>query len=254
MRSRFFKTEGIVLNSVRFGEGHKIIRLFTENLGKIDASAFGARKTKSRFGSRLEPFTIGSFLLYQKSEENPYSIKEVEVSSHNASIREDLNKYLIGNALIEPVIRFVENAQVDRDLYHLLSSAFILLDRVSSKKSIFLLSMYDLRFLSIMGYKPDTKTCARCGLSVGRDEFYCDSLHGFPVCRGCSSASAQKVLEGTQRFINWSLDYALAGAERVSMNETTRNNLRTVIETMYMSNFGKKLSSWDQLNRIFDFS
>jgi DNA repair protein RecO (recombination protein O) len=241
-----------VLNSVRFGEGHKIVRLFTEDLGKIEASAFGARKIKSRFGSRLEPFTIAVFLLYRRSGENPYSIKEVEVEAYNTSIRDDLNKYLVGNALIEPVVRFVETTQVDRELYNLLISVFRVLDKISSKKSIFLLSMYEIRFLDIMGYRPDTITCVKCGRQIDKSPLYYNHLHGFPLCSECGGSSAYEVLEGVGRFINWSLKSTFENAGRVSMNRSTIHNLRDVIEAMFLSNFGKKLLSWDQLKTMFE--
>jgi DNA repair protein RecO (recombination protein O) len=242
-----------VLNSVRFGEGHKIVRIFTEDLGKIEASAFGARKIKSRFGSKLEPFTIAVFLLYRGSGENPYSVKEVEVETYNSSIRDDLNKYLIGNALIEPVVRFVENAQADHELFNLIINVFRALEKVSSKRSIFLLSMYEIRFLDIMGYKPDTHTCIKCGRQIDKPPLYYNYLHGFPLCRDCGGSSSHEVFQGTERFINWSLKSPFENAERVSMNKSTVHNLRHVIEVMFLSNFGRKLNSWDQLKTMFEF-
>lgn len=241
-----------MLNSIRFGEGHKIVRLFTEDLGKIEASAFGARKIKSRFGSRLEPFTVALFLLYRGSGENPYSIKDVEVEAYNTSIRDDLNKYLVGNALIEPVVRFVEPAQVDRELHNLLIDVFRILDKISSKKSIFLLSMYEIRFLEIMGYKPDIHACVRCGRKIDESPHYCNHLYGFPLCSDCGGASAYEVFKVAERFINWSLKSPFENAERVSMNRSTIHNLRHAIEAMFLSNFGKKLLSWGQLEVMFE--
>ena len=94
MHSRFLKTGAIVLNSTQFGEGHKIVKLFTDNCGKIEASAFGARKTKSRFGSKLESFTIADLLLYRKNEESMFTIRDADVRYQCVSIRNNFSKYI----------------------------------------------------------------------------------------------------------------------------------------------------------------
>ncbi|GFP35360.1 DNA repair protein RecO (recombination protein O), partial [Candidatus Hakubella thermalkaliphila] len=42
---------------MKLGEADKIVRILSEKEGIIDAVAKGIRKTKSKFGGRLEPFT-----------------------------------------------------------------------------------------------------------------------------------------------------------------------------------------------------
>ena len=50
------KTEGIVLRSLRYGEADRILHVYTPERGRVSAIAKGVRKTRSRFGGRLEPF------------------------------------------------------------------------------------------------------------------------------------------------------------------------------------------------------
>ena len=50
------KTDGIVLRSIRYGEGDRVLHLYTPHRGRLGAIAKGARKARSRFGGRLEPF------------------------------------------------------------------------------------------------------------------------------------------------------------------------------------------------------
>ena len=50
------KTEGVVLRSIRFGEADRILHLYTPQRGRVGAIAKGVRRTRSRFGGRLEPF------------------------------------------------------------------------------------------------------------------------------------------------------------------------------------------------------
>jgi DNA repair protein RecO (recombination protein O) len=252
MKYRYSKTNGIVLHSVRFGEGHKIIKLYTETLGKIDASAFGVRKTKSRFGSRLEQFTIGTFLLYKKNEESLYAIRDVDVHSQSWPVRENLNKFLIANALVETIIRYVEIAHCDRELYELIRTALLVLDSIDSKKSLYLLSMYDVKFLSIMGYRPDMRVCARCGLKLSEGDVYADPTYGVPLCAHCKFPNSVQVTSGGVHFVEWSLGHSLHDSLKVTMKKETLKNIRSVLELIYMNIFQKHLESWNQLRILYN--
>jgi DNA repair protein RecO (recombination protein O) len=50
------KTEAVVLRSMRYGEADRILHIYTPHRGRISAIAKGVRRTRSRFGGRLEPF------------------------------------------------------------------------------------------------------------------------------------------------------------------------------------------------------
>jgi DNA repair protein RecO (recombination protein O) len=71
-----YKDEGIVLKTIKLGEADRIVTLFTRRNGKVRAVAKGVRKTKSRFGGRLEPFTRVALLVYQG--------RNLDTSSHPA--------------------------------------------------------------------------------------------------------------------------------------------------------------------------
>ena len=57
MAGRSYKTEAVVLRSIRFGEADRVLHLYTADRGRVGAVAKGVRKTKSRFGGRLEPLS-----------------------------------------------------------------------------------------------------------------------------------------------------------------------------------------------------
>ena len=59
------KTEAIVLRSIRYGEADRILHLYSRTRGRIGAIAKGARKPKSRFGGRLEPFFRLDLMLHE---------------------------------------------------------------------------------------------------------------------------------------------------------------------------------------------
>ena len=67
--ARSYKTEAVVLRSFRFGEADRILHVYTADRGRVGAVAKGVRKTKSRFGARLEPLSHVELMLHQGSGE-----------------------------------------------------------------------------------------------------------------------------------------------------------------------------------------
>src|SRR3954454_6147938 len=85
MAGKTYKTEAIVLRSMRFSEADRILHLYAERRGRIGAIAKGVRKTKSRFGARLEPLSHGELMLHEGSGEL-HTVTGVElIRSHRAA-------------------------------------------------------------------------------------------------------------------------------------------------------------------------
>ena len=68
MAGRGYKTEAVVLRSLRFGEADRVLHLYTLERGRVGAVAKGIRRTKSRFGARLEPLSHVELMLHQEAE------------------------------------------------------------------------------------------------------------------------------------------------------------------------------------------
>jgi DNA repair protein RecO (recombination protein O) len=251
VQNRFSKTEAVVLNSVSFGDGHKIVNLLTPGLGKIEASAFGVRKTKSRFGSRLEPFTVAHVLLYRRSEESLYTVREVDVVESHREIREDLYRFVVGSCMIEPVVRFVEKGETDRTLFGLLSDSLKALDDIEPDRGMYLLSMYEIKLFAALGYGPNVSACRRCGSPIEQDEgaFY-DMNNGLPLCSRCAAVSSAFLTRGALGFFEWALGHRPHEARRVKMRGETLRSLRGAIESLYAVTFHRKPQSWCQLGDI----
>ncbi len=88
MAGRTYKTEAIVLRSMRFSEADRILHLYTAHRGRIGAIAKGVRKTKSRFGARLEPLSHVELMLHEGAGELQ-TITGVELLRSHRLARED---------------------------------------------------------------------------------------------------------------------------------------------------------------------
>src|SRR5690349_4424830 len=63
------KTEAVVLRSLRYGEADRILHLYTPQRGAVSAIAKGVRRSRSRFGGRLEPYFRLHMVLYEGRSE-----------------------------------------------------------------------------------------------------------------------------------------------------------------------------------------
>ena len=111
---RTFTTEAVVLRSLRFSEADRILHLYTEDRGRVGAIAKGVRKTRSRFGGRLEPLSHVELVLHEGRGELQTVTGAALVRSHHA-IRDDSRRSAIGLVGAEAVLRlFPEQEQNDR--------------------------------------------------------------------------------------------------------------------------------------------
>ena len=93
--------QGIVLRSFPFGEADRIVVMLSQNHGKVRAVAKGVRKTKSRFGGRLEPFTHVDLVLYEGR--NLDTITQVSVIEAFPLLRGELGRVLAASTMVEAV-------------------------------------------------------------------------------------------------------------------------------------------------------
>src|SRR5206468_2756805 len=101
-----YKEQGIVLRSVKLGEADKIVTIFTQGSGKIRAVAKGIRRTQSKFGARLEPFTHVSLLLYRGR--NLDTVTQAEIVGPFLKIRRDFGLIAAGETMLEAVDKVAE--------------------------------------------------------------------------------------------------------------------------------------------------
>ena len=110
-----------MLRTYRLGEADRIVVLLTSGHGKVRAVAKGVRKTKSRFGSRLEPTSNVSLLMYEGRELD--IVSQAESIDHFRSIRDDLARVTDAMALLEAVDQIAQEREANAPLYNMLVGA-----------------------------------------------------------------------------------------------------------------------------------
>jgi DNA repair protein RecO (recombination protein O) len=177
-----YRDRGVVLRTYRLGEADRIVVIFTEAHGKVRAVAKGVRKTKSRFGARLEPTSHVTLLCYEGRELDV--VTQADSIDHHPAVRGDLARLAKATAVVEAIDHVAQDREPDANLYRMLVGALRALEQ---RDSPLLVPAFLWKVLAAEGVAPLVEACARCGATVDLVAF--DLVEGGVLCRACRSGS-----------------------------------------------------------------
>jgi DNA repair protein RecO (recombination protein O) len=188
-----YRDEAIVLRTHKLGEADRIITLLTRQHGRVRAVAKGVRRTTSRFGSRLEPFTHVDLQLAEGR--NLDTITQAEtLTPFSKGLGLDYDRYTAGTVMLETADRLVVEEKEPSVQQFLLLVGGLRAMTAGEHGSGQVLDSYLLRSLAVAGYAPSFEHCARCGTlptAGGRHRWFNPSMGGVlcATCRVPGSAS-----------------------------------------------------------------
>ncbi|MGL5811623.1 MAG: DNA repair protein RecO [Nocardioides sp.] len=177
-----YRDEGVVLRTHKLGEADRIVTLLTRENGKVRAVAKGVRRTTSRWGSRLEPFTHVD-LQFAEGRTLDVITQAETLSPFSAGLGSDYERYTAGTAMLEAAERLViEDKQPALQQFLLLVGGLRAMVTGGHGPSQ-VLDSFLLRSLAVAGYAPSFDDCARCG-TAGRHRWFNPAAGGV-LCAGC---------------------------------------------------------------------
>jgi len=183
-RGTIHRDEGIVLRTYRLGEADRIVVLLTRGRGKVRAVAKGVRKTKSKFGSRLEPMSHCELQIYEGRELD--LVTQAESLDTFRAVRDDLDRIGRAMSMLEVVDQLAQEGQANPELFRMLLGA---LRTLESTRSPVVTPAFLWKVLALEGFRPTVDDCAQCGESeVELVAFDVDS--GGLLCRTCRRGQA----------------------------------------------------------------
>jgi DNA repair protein RecO (recombination protein O) len=234
MAGRAYKTEAVVLRSLRFGEADRVLHLYTLERGRIGAVAKGIRKTKSRFGARLEPLSHVELMLHQGSGELQ-TVTGVELVASHRAARED--SYRLGAGLVgaEAMLRLFTEQERNPRAFQALTRFLELLDGLEARAERAgldpLVLSFQLKLLWLSGYLPHLTSCAECGRDDEQLVGY-SARAGGAVCRQCADGALSLSPAGI-RGIESLLARPLAEAGAVGLADRSARDALAVITSAY---------------------
>jgi DNA repair protein RecO (recombination protein O) len=231
-----FKTQAVVLRSIRYGEADRVLHLYTAARGRLGAIAKGSRKPRSRFGGRLEPFFRLDLVLHEGRGDLATVTAAHTVAAH-PNLRADGPAIGAAARACDAVLRLLDSAEPNPAAYNLLCRYLALLDGDGSEDAqrdvdgaagLATALAFRLKLALSAGFAPELTGCARCGEA--------DDLHAFSgdaggvVCGACQRDGFEISAEA-HRFMLDALGRPLAQAPQAT-DRALRQAERAITSTL----------------------
>ena len=196
------RDQAIVLRTLKLGEADRIITLLTKEHGRIRAVAKGVRRTKSKFGARLEPGSMVEIQLYSPpaGKKGMEIVTQAEsISNYGEEIAQDYQSWTVLHAMIEAVEKLTNNEyEKSVEQFNLFSNALAALAQKRYETTL-ILDAYLLRALSLAGFAPALKNCSVCE-KPGPHKYFSLSGGGL-ICGDCKTSAAANVSQPTLELL-----------------------------------------------------
>ena len=165
--ARTYRTEAVVLRSFRLGEADRVLHVYTADRGRVGAVAKGVRRTKSRFGARLEPLSHVELMLHQGSGELQ-TVTGADLRASHHETRENPYRLAVGLIGAEAMLRLFPEQEANERAFTALTRFLDRLDEIETRApappALDPLGLsFQLKLLWVSGYRPHLESCVECG-------------------------------------------------------------------------------------------
>jgi DNA repair protein RecO (recombination protein O) len=190
-----YRDEGVVLRVQKLGEADRIVTVLTRQHGRVRAVAKGVRRTRSRFGATVEPFSHVDLQLWEGRGGLDTITQAEGLRSYGDGLVTDYARYTSATAVLETAERLTaEEKEPSLRLFLLVVGA---LRAFTERDPGLVLDAFLLRAMSVAGYAPALLDCARCGADGPHRAFSVPAGGAVcPACRPPGSASPSPLALG----------------------------------------------------------
>ena len=242
MAGRTTKTEAVVLRSFRLGEADRVLHLYTLEQGRVGAVAKGIRRTKSRFGARLEPLSHVEVMLHQGSGDLR-TVTGVHLVRPHAATRDVHYRLSVGLVGAEAMLRLFPEQEANARAFEAVARFLDACDALESRSERPthdpLALSFQLKLLWLSGYQPHTQSCAECGAGPPLAGYLPSA--GGAVCRACTAPGTVAVSPHAFGAVEALLHRPLAEAQAVAVGERDAREVLGLITAAYEFHGGFRL-------------
>ncbi|SFF00615.1 DNA replication and repair protein RecO [Paenibacillus catalpae] len=245
-----YRVEGIVIRSMDYGEGNKIITLLTKTNGKLGVMVRGAKKVKSRHASLAQPFTYGEFVFFRNKGLGNLNHGEILESHHLLREQLDLSAYAAYMAeLTDKTLQEDESGEL---LFEQLKAGFMAMQE--DKDPQIISHLYEMRILDAAGYSPEFEFCVNCSSEQG--PFRLSPHAGGVLCTRCArnDAGAIPMSEGAYKLLRLFSRMDLRRLGAIQVKPETKKELKKMMRELMDVHIGIPLKSRAFLDQMDKFS
>ena len=240
------ESAAIVLDCRDHGESDLIITFFCQHHGRLTGIAKGAKRSKKRFVNKLELFSSLRILHSIPQNNRLAFIAEADLLDGFITLRENISCYTTASVIREFILLATKEVEGDEELYPLLIWAYNSLNTDYAPLSV--LTLFLIRFYTIIGYSPRLDNCLQCGQQIQTDRNYSfNAATGGIHCNKCSSkgtAPQLKLSKGTLKSLTTALHQPLERLNRLQLSNTSQKEALSFLHSYGLQLFQREIISW----------
>ena len=242
-----YREQGVVLRTYKLGEADRIVHVLTPGRGKVRCVAKGVRRTQSRLGGRMEPYSLVDLQLYEGR--NLDIVTQASLLTSFNELRTDFDLSVCAAGVVEAADRIAQEDENTNRLFLLVVEALRRLAAVPTDPRA-VLDAFLLRLMSTAGYHPVTSACAACGRAyVAATAIEPVGFHiaaGGLLCSRCRPPEAQRIRPGTIALLHALVTEPDWGAGLLGATELRDRRAATgLARSFYTYHVGRPLRAWD---------
>lgn len=244
-----YRAEGIVIRSMDYGEGNKIITLCTEKSGKVGVLVRGAKKMKSRHAALTQPFTYGEYAFFRNGT-GLGTLNAGEIIESHHLLREDLMKAAYSSYACELLDRVLQDEETGAFWFHQLKACLTALQE--DKDPQIIINLYEMKILQTAGYGPELNICIACGQERADEEMLVSPRLGGVLCRRCKHLDplAMSVSPKTLKLLRVFARLDLRRLGNIDVKDSTKAELKAVMRALMDMQLGLRLKSQNFLDQM----
>lgn len=249
-----YKTNAIVIRSLNYGESDKIITFFTKDFGKLKGIAKGARRSKKRFQNALGLFSHLRLIFFDKEGLGLVRAEGCDILHSFPKIREDLKKIIYGNYYLELMNEMTGEREGNREAFELLLSSLSNLEAPDLQEDQ--LRIFEIRMLSLFGYRPNMRRCNVCDRDWEDPEqppgVFFSLERGALICRACSKMRNNliPISLGTARLVEKISQAEFSMIPRLRFTSQALTESRELLPKFISYQLGKEFKSLKALRDV----
>jgi len=237
-------TEAIVLNRREFRETSILAAFYSKDFGKIKGILKGIRGDRSRYGSSAELFGLNRIVFYEKTRGEFQNITQCDLVDGFFGIRKSLSAIAYATYLVELVDQLTEPSEKNDGIYELLLNSLRLLSAGEDADKI--ARIFELRFLSLLGFAPTTDRCAICGENLAlKVKAKFSMRRGGLLCQRCGKEDqyAQEISMGTAQTLNRLKSAKPESLLKFKISKSISEELNALIDKLLAAHIERPLKS-----------
>lgn len=155
--------EILVLKEISYKENDKILHALSRGRGKIQIISKGARKSKSQLIKASQIFAYSRCNL--KKSKDMYYLTYAELLDSFYNLKNNLDAYYNASYIIELISYVAQENDYDSRVFDMTVAVLSHMCKYS-KDFDKLTAAYELKLVSMLGYKPEFLSCLHCSASI----------------------------------------------------------------------------------------